>query len=74
MYGEMIKKFIKIQPKMTCTLEGGYNLNWIGKCLVSQVGAMVGKPVNFDEKVNEEEDLEDLIKGLKNRLDSHWNI
>jgi acetoin utilization deacetylase AcuC-like enzyme len=74
LYGDIIKKLKKVQQKIACTLEGGYNLNWIGKCLASQVGEMADSPIQFHEKVIEEEDVEDLIKKLKNRLDSYWNI
>ncbi len=73
-FGELIKKFNNIQPKIVCTLEGGYNLNWIGKCLVSQLGEMTNKPVKFDEKVIEEENVEELIIELKNKLGKYWNI
>lgn len=73
-FGEMIKKFKKLQPKIVCTLEGGYNLNWIGKCLVSQIGEMTDNPVHFDEKVIEDENVEELIKALKNRLVKYWKI
>lgn len=74
LYGEMIKKLKKIQQNIACTLEGGYNLNWIGKCFVSQIGEMADSPLKFDEKVNEEENVEDLIKELKNKMDSYWKI
>jgi len=73
-FGEMIKKYKKIQPKIVCTLEGGYNLNWIGKCLTSQIGEMTDNPVKFDEKVFEDENVEDLIKALKNQLGNYWKI
>ena len=46
-FREMIARFQKIQPKIVCTLEGGYNLSWIGKCLVSQLGQMTGKSVIY---------------------------
>ena len=73
-FGEMIKKYKKIQPKIVCTLEGGYNLNWIGKCLVSQIGEMIDNPLKFDEKVIEEENVEYLIKDQKNQLGKYWDI
>jgi acetoin utilization deacetylase AcuC-like enzyme len=73
-FGEMIKKYKKIQPKIVCTLEGGYNLNWIGKCLTCQIGEMTDSPVKFDEKVFEDENVEDLIKILKNQLGNYWKI
>ena len=40
-FGEIINHLQKIQPKIVCTLEGGYNLEWIGKCLLSQISQMV---------------------------------
>jgi len=73
-YGKIIQKFQQIQPKIVCTLEGGYNLDWIGKCLVSQLGHMVGKIVKFDDKAHEEENVKDVIKRIKDELDNYWNI
>jgi acetoin utilization deacetylase AcuC-like enzyme len=73
-YGKIIKKFQEVQPKIACTLEGGYNLNWIGKCLVSQLGQMAGKIVEFDDKTIEQENVKELINELKNELQMYWSI
>jgi acetoin utilization deacetylase AcuC-like enzyme len=73
-YGEIIEKFQSIQPKIVCTLEGGYNLSWIGKCLVSQLGKMVGKDIDFKDKTTEEENVNDVIKEIKNEMSRFWNI
>ena len=73
-YGKIIEKFQKIQPKMVCTLEGGYNLSWIGKCIVSQLGQMVGKKVDYKDTTTEEENLNNVIKEIKNEMNRYWKL
>jgi acetoin utilization deacetylase AcuC-like enzyme len=73
-YGKIIKKFQEVQPKIACTLEGGYNLDWIGKCVLSQLGQMTGNILEFDDKTTEEENVEEVINGLKNELNKFWDI
>jgi acetoin utilization deacetylase AcuC-like enzyme len=73
-FGEMIAKYQKIQPKIVCTLEGGYNLNWIGKCLLSQLSQMVSQPVTHNDSVNEDMNIESVIKEIKNNLNNYWKI
>lgn len=73
-YGEIIAKLQDIQPKIVCTLEGGYNLNWIGKCFVSQVGQMSGNKVNFSDSATEEENVKEIIREIKNEMDRYWKI
>ena len=73
-FGEMTARFQKIQPKIVCTLEGGYNLQWIGKCLVSQLGQMTNNKVKFDDSADEYENVNDVINQIKNEIDSYWKI
>ncbi len=73
-FGEIIAKFQNIQPKIVCTLEGGYNLNWIGKCLVSQLGQMISHQVTFDDVTEEDTNVEPTINKIKNELASYWKI
>lgn len=73
-FGEMITKYQKIQPKIVCTLEGGYNLDWIGKCLVSQLGKMTNQPVDFKDKAEEYSDIDDVVTTLKSKLSDYWNL
>jgi acetoin utilization deacetylase AcuC-like enzyme len=73
-FGEMIAKFQKVQPKIVCTLEGGYNLQWLGKCLASQLGQMTGKKVKIDDNAVEHEDVKYVIEQLKNEIGSYWKI
>jgi acetoin utilization deacetylase AcuC-like enzyme len=73
-YGEMTKRLMKIQQKIVCTLEGGYNLNWIGKCLVSQLGEMTGNTIKYNDKAQENENVDELIDRLKNELEEYWEL
>jgi len=73
-FGEMIKRLQKVQPKIVCTLEGGYNLDWIGKCLLSQIGQMCGHPMNFKDSAEEKPDVKNVIISLKKELSNYWKI
>ena len=73
-FGEMIAKFQKIQPKLVCTLEGGYNLSWIGKCLVSQLGQMTNNKVTFDDSTEENGNVDHVIINIKNEVARYWQI
>ena len=73
-FGEMTARFQEIQPKMACTLEGGYNLQWIGKCLVSQLAQMTDNEVKFNDSTYEHENVDDVINDIKNEIGSYWKI
>ena len=70
----MITKFQEIQSKIVCTLEGGYNLDWIGKCLISQLGQMVSQPIMFDDSAKENMNVESVIDEIKSELGRYWKI
>jgi acetoin utilization deacetylase AcuC-like enzyme len=73
-FGEMIKRFQEIQQRIVCTLEGGYNLQWIGKCFLSQVGQLVSCPLQFDDQVKANDDVTVLIKKMKKELGEYWEL
>ena len=73
-FGEIIAKLQNIQPKIVCTLEGGYNLDWIGKCLVSQLGQLISHPVVFDDTAVEDIMVKPVINKIRNELASYWKI
>ncbi|UCD14742.1 MAG: histone deacetylase [Thermoplasmatales archaeon] len=73
-FGEIISKLQEIQPKIACTLEGGYNLNWIGKCLLSQLGQMVSHPIKVADSAQESTNVELVIDAIKNEIGDHWKI
>ncbi len=73
-FGSLLKEYQKIQPKIVCTLEGGYNLDYIGKCLVSQVGQLNGFPQHFEDTTEEKDTSDQVYKKLKKYLQTHWDI
>lgn len=73
-FGEIISRLQNVQSKIVCTLEGGYNLDWIGKCLLSQIGQMMYHPVKFDDPVSEDIDVGEVIEKIRNEMEKYWKI
>jgi acetoin utilization deacetylase AcuC-like enzyme len=73
-FAEMTAKYQEIQPKLVCTLEGGYNLQWIGKCLVSQLGQLTNNKIDFNDSTDENENVNDVITNIKNEIGNYWRI
>jgi acetoin utilization deacetylase AcuC-like enzyme len=73
-FGEMICRYQAIQPKIVCSLEGGYNLEWIGKCLVSQLGQLTFQPLKFKDCAEENKNVDDVVTDLKSALGSYWDM
>lgn len=73
-FGNIIARFQEIQTKIVCTLEGGYNLNWIGKCLLSQIGQMVSNPIDIRDYAQGMGQVEPVISSLKNQLGDYWDL
>ena len=73
-YGEIIAKFQHIQPRIVCTLEGGYNLSYIDKCMLSQIGQLMDKPIIFDDTVQEHVNVEMLLQELKKEIGRFWDV
>ncbi len=73
-YGTIIKKYQEIQPKIVCTPEGGYNLNWIGKCLVSQIAQLSGNSIKIKDTAKEDENISQTLAKIKDEVGKYWNI
>jgi acetoin utilization deacetylase AcuC-like enzyme len=73
-FGEMIKRFQTVQPRIVCTLEGGYNLQWIGKCFMSQLGQMMSHPLRFEDSMKGNDDVTALISKMKKELQEYWKL
>ena len=73
-YGEILRRLQLIQPKILCTLEGGYNLQWIGKCLLSQLAQMTGHELSFEDTTHETTSVMPLIKQLQDEVGGYWKI
>ncbi len=74
LFGEMIAKYQAIQPKLICTLEGGYNLSWIGKCLLSQFGVLTHHPLSFTDATQEKTEAKMILDKLKKEVKKYWDI
>jgi acetoin utilization deacetylase AcuC-like enzyme len=73
-FGDMIAKYQKIQPNIVCTLEGGYSLDWIGKCLLSQLGQMTSRRLFFDDETEERITVKPVIEELRSELNVYWKL
>lgn len=73
-YGEMLKKFSVIQSKIVCVLEGGYKLDVLGKGIASEIAAMLGKKLEFEDHFPVARDADGVIKNLKELLGSYWDL
>jgi acetoin utilization deacetylase AcuC-like enzyme len=73
-FGEMVKRFQEVQPRIVCTLEGGYNLQWIGKCFLSQVGQLMACPLKFDDPIKGNDDVKSVIDKMKKELRAYWEL
>ena len=73
-FGEMIKRFQEIQPKIVCTLEGGYNYQWIGKCFVSQIGQLISHSIRFEDSIKGNSNVNDIVKKIKKELETFWKL
>jgi len=74
-FGEIIARLQKIQPRIVCTLEGGYNLEWIGKCLLSQLGQMTSHTITFDDSVDDYTNTaESVINEIKREISKYWKV
>lgn len=73
-FGEMIKRFQGVQPRIVITLEGGYNLQWIGKCFMSQLGQLMSHPFQYDDPVKGNDEITSVIKNMKKELGEYWEL
>jgi len=74
-FGEIIARLQNIQPRIVCTLEGGYNLEWIGKCLLSQLGQMTSHTITFDDSIDDYTNTaEPVINEIKNEISKYWDL
>jgi len=73
-FGRLIKYYQDIQPHIVCTLEGGYSLDWIGRCLLSQLGQLTGNPQEFPDTIREDPEGTAIITELHEKLGKYWKL
>ena len=74
MYGKIIEQLLSVQSKLVCTLEGGYNLSIIGKCFLSQLGALSGTPQSYPDSINESNSSRPVIEKIKKKMRQYWKL
>jgi acetoin utilization deacetylase AcuC-like enzyme len=55
-------------------LEGGYSLDYIGNCFISQVGQLAGYPQKFKDSTDEHDTSKQVYTQLKKKLDPFWKL
>ena len=73
-FGKILKKFQEIQPKIVCTLEGGYNKEWIGKCFTAQIAQLTHEKIDINDKISSKSNVTSLISEIKESLGKYWEI
>jgi acetoin utilization deacetylase AcuC-like enzyme len=73
-FGDITEMLTKIQPKIVYTIEGGYNLNWIGKCILSELSQMIGKRIKIKDSAEENKNIGNKFLVLKKILKQVWDI
>ena len=73
-FGKILKKYQEIQPKIVCTLEGGYNKEWIGKCFIAQIAQLMHEKVDINDKISSKSDVTKLVKEIKENIGKYWDI
>jgi len=71
-FGEIIEKFKKVQSKIVCCLEGGYNLQNLARGVVVEISHLCNMPVKFDDKA---EGIKcEIVNELKKKMREYWDI
>ncbi len=72
-YGEIIDLFRKIQRKIICCLEGGYNLEFLPKCVAKEISNLCNLSLYFDDECKGN-DCQKILKELKKKMREYWEI
>ncbi len=72
-YGEMIKKFMEVQKKIVCSLEGGYVPSMLAKGVTKEIATMMNIPLNYNDK-GYGKMCNDVVMALKKKMKEYWNL
>ena len=73
-FGTMLQLLKDIQQKMAVTIEGGYNLDVIGDCFVTQMSVLQGTPIHFEDTIPPSIKSPTVISDLKKQMDPYWDL
>lgn len=72
-YGEIIKMFKSVNKKIVCSLEGGYNLEFLAKGVAVEIGELCNNSVFFSDKITGNE-CPGVISKLEKTMKEFWSI
>ena len=72
-YGEIIKKFMEVQKRIVCSLEGGYVAEVLAKGVAKEIATMLDFPLNYNDK-GDGRQCNDVVESLKKKMASYWSI
>ena len=72
-YARIIQEFSRVQSRVVCSLEGGYNLTYLARGVAVEIGEMCGMPALFDDSA-EGRKCSGEIKELKGEMEKYWNM
>lgn len=72
-YGEIIEKFMNVQKKIVCSLEGGYVPSTLAKGVAKEIATMMNFPLNYNDK-GYGKICNDVVMALKKKMNEYWNL
>ena len=72
-FGEIINLFSEVQKKIICCLEGGYNLEYLPKCVAKEISHLCSMPMEFEDDANGKE-CNEVVNELKKKMREYWKI
>ncbi|HID24912.1 MAG TPA: histone deacetylase [Thermoplasmata archaeon] len=73
-FAEIIQRLQCVQPRIMCSLEGGYNLSMLGKLVLTEIEVLVGEKPSYSENVEETRDDIELILWVKKFFKDYWSL
>lgn len=68
-FGEMVRRFLDVSPRMACFLEGGYQLDQIPLAALAEIRVLHGKK----PKTGEAMEAQPVERELRELLGGHWS-
>ncbi|HEC95237.1 MAG TPA: histone deacetylase, partial [Thermoplasmatales archaeon] len=73
-FAEIIQRLQGVQPRIMCSLEGGYNLSMLGKLVLTELEVLAGEKPSYSENVEETRNATELIPQVKKFLEDYWSL
>ncbi|HEC81473.1 MAG TPA: histone deacetylase [Thermoplasmatales archaeon] len=73
-FAEIIRRFKSVQPRVLCSLEGGYNLGVLGRLVLTELEVLVGKKPSYSENVEETNNAVKIVEEIKKTIGDYWSV